>query len=53
MKFLLDTNVVSELSNLQPNAKVEEWLLNAVESDLHISCVTLAEVSKGLTTMAR
>jgi toxin FitB len=51
MKFLLDTNVVSELSNSRPNSQVEEWLVNAVDTDLYISCVTLAEVAKGITIL--
>jgi predicted nucleic acid-binding protein len=34
MKFLLDTNVVSELSNLRPDPKVEAWLVNAAENEL-------------------
>ena len=49
MKFLLDTNVVSELSKPQPERKVEEWLSDAVDTDLFISCVTLTEVCKGIT----
>jgi toxin FitB len=51
MKFLLDTNVVSELAKPHPDSRVEAWLSNAVAADLYISCVTLAEICKGITLL--
>ena len=48
MKFLLDTNVVSELTKSQPNSAVVQWL-GAVEEDfLFLSAVTLAEIRYGI-----
>ena len=44
--FLLDTNVPSELTRTQPNARVEGWIFSQV-SDLYLSVVTLGELRKG------
>ena len=51
MKFLLDTNVVSELSNPFPDPRVEHWLQTADNEELGISCVTLAEVAQGISLL--
>ena len=48
MRFLLDTNVVSELTKLQPNEAVVRWFATAEEDDLFLSVITLAEVKYGL-----
>jgi predicted nucleic acid-binding protein len=48
LKFLLDTNVVSELTKAQPNKAVVQWLNAAEEDFLFLSAATLAEVRYGL-----
>jgi len=48
LRFLLDTNVVSELTKLQPNEAVVRWFATAEEDDLFLSVITLAEVKYGL-----
>ncbi len=51
MSFLLDTNVVSEWVNPQPNPGVAAWLAAADEDRVFISVVTLAEVRYGIERM--
>ena len=48
MKYLLDTNVISELVAKQPSTKVIEWLDGAHESQLYLSVVTIGEITKGI-----
>lgn len=47
MSWLVDTNVISELSRKTPNAKVSQWLLEH-QDDLFLSVLTLGELEKGL-----
>lgn len=48
MRFLLDTNVLSEVMRLEPNASVLSWLENITERDVALSVVTLGEIEYGL-----
>ena len=48
MKFLLDTNILSELMRKTPEPKVVQWVLNAGSEDLFISVLTLGEIRKGI-----
>lgn len=48
MKWLLDTNVVSEGIRSNPNSTVLAWLAQHAEIDAAISIVTLAELRHGL-----
>jgi predicted nucleic acid-binding protein len=50
--FLLDTNVLSELTRPQPDRRVVEWLNTIDESLLYLSVLTLGEIRKGLTILA-
>jgi toxin FitB len=47
MSWLVDTNVLSELSRREPNLKVIRWLHDN-EDDLYVSVLTLGELEKGL-----
>jgi predicted nucleic acid-binding protein len=51
MSWLVDTNVISELSRRAPNPKVSSWLL-ANQDELHVSVLTLGELEKGLSRVA-
>ncbi len=46
--FLLDTNVVSEPTKPQPNAKVLAWLKAQPAATLFLSVVSLGEIVRGL-----
>lgn len=48
MSYLLDTNVISELVKLKPNANVLEWFNHIPDETLHISVLTLGEIRKGI-----
>ena len=47
MRYLLDTNVVSELFKRSPEAKVINWLASQSPLDLCISVLTLGELTMG------
>jgi len=51
LKFLLDTNVVSEWVKLKPNANVVRWLADMDEDQVHLSVVTFAEIRQGIYEM--
>lgn len=51
MKYLLDTCIVSELANRNPNPGVIAWLENQRSDDLFISVLTVGELEKGITKL--
>jgi hypothetical protein len=48
VKYLLDTNVISELIKRNPNHLVVRWIDERDESDLFLSVVTVGELQKGI-----
>jgi predicted nucleic acid-binding protein len=46
--FLLDTNCISEITRVQPEPRVLQWLKVADERLLHLSVLTLGEIRKGI-----
>jgi toxin FitB len=48
MKFLLDTNTVSEWVKLRPNAGVLRWMNSIDEDGAFLSVVSVAEVRYGI-----
>lgn len=51
MSFLLDTNVVSELSRPTMPPEVRQFLMQNQEDDFFISVVTLAEIRHGIALL--
>ena len=47
MSFLLDTNVVSEIRRGR-DANVATWASEAADAHLHLSVLTLGEITKGI-----
>jgi predicted nucleic acid-binding protein len=47
MSFLVDTDVLSEPTKLQPSAKAESWL-DANQALLYTSAITLGELTRGI-----
>jgi predicted nucleic acid-binding protein len=43
-RYLLDTNVVSELIKSRPDERVVAWIRATDEADLHLSVLTFAEI---------
>lgn len=48
MSFLLDTNVVSESEQLQPNKSVMDWLAGRDETNVYLSALTVGEIRRGI-----
>ncbi len=46
--YLLDTNVISELRNPRPHARVVAWVAAADEAQLFLSAMTIAEIQAGI-----
>ena len=51
MSFPLDTNVISEPKQKQPNEKALEWLDAQDESKLYLSVLTIGEIKEGITRL--
>jgi predicted nucleic acid-binding protein len=51
VRFLLDTNVISEGAKPLPEPKVLAWLAKVDEDDLYLSVVSLAELRHGVARM--
>ena len=51
MKYLLDTNVISELTHPKPDEKVVEWLSSKANSELYIPSPVFGELEKGCSKM--
>ena len=47
MRFLLDTNVISEPFKRSPDPKVMQWIADQSPLDLYISVLTLGELTMG------
>ena len=51
MKFVLDTNAVSEMAKPKPNRGLVEWHLAQNAADLFVTTITLAEVWEGFYSL--
>lgn len=51
--IILDTNVVSELSEAEPDPLVDEWFAGHDESEFYLTAISEAEVRYGLAVMPR
>ena len=52
-RYLLDTNVVSELRKAKPHGAVVAWIRNLHEDQIHLSAVTLGELQAGVELTRR
>ena len=48
MKYILDTNIISELINSNPNPKVLNFLNTLKEKDIYLSSITIGEIYFGI-----
>jgi toxin FitB len=48
MRYLVDTNIVSELRKHKPHGAVLAWIRKIPEESLYVSVVTLAEIQAGI-----
>jgi toxin FitB len=51
--YLLDTNVISELTKLQPESKVVSWFQATGEELLYLSVLAIGEIRKGINLLPR
>ena len=51
MNYLLDTNVISELTKPLPNPAVVRWLADSDEDRVFLSVISLAEIRRGIVLM--
>lgn len=51
MKYLLDTDVISQYKKVPPNPLVDAWLESTANTDLYISDITIAELWYGVYLM--
>ncbi|HEX2081624.1 MAG TPA: type II toxin-antitoxin system VapC family toxin [Longimicrobium sp.] len=47
MRFLLDTNTLSEATRDRPDAGVQEWIKDQPEQELAVSVLSLGEIRRG------
>lgn len=50
---MLDTNVVSELLRARPDANLLAWLSTRSRTQLHVTCITQAEMLLGVALLPR
>ncbi len=53
MRFLLDTNVLSEVRRPRGDAGVKRWISSVPTEDLYLSVLTLGEVRRGIVLLSR
>jgi len=52
VKYLLDTNIISEFISKTPNQKVIDYILALNEDDLYLSVITIGEIKAGIEKLA-
>ncbi len=52
MKYLLDTNVISELVAKQPNQQVVQWVDDLDTESIYLSVITIGELRKGIVKLS-
>ena len=53
MKYLLDTNVLSEVRRPRGDVKMKRWISYVPAEDLYLSVLTLGEVRRGIGLLRR
>ena len=51
MKYLIDTNILSELMKKKPSTQVLSWFKELPDSSLYLSVLTIGEIRKGVERM--
>ena len=52
-RYLLDTNIISNVTKLDPSKALLTWMAEQTDSDLFISALTIAEIQRGLLEKAK
>jgi predicted nucleic acid-binding protein len=48
MRFLLDTNIISNVTKPTPSRALLAWMADQADQDLYISALTIAEIRRGV-----
>jgi predicted nucleic acid-binding protein len=51
-RYLLDTNIISNVIKPNPSRSLTTWMAGQADSDLFISSLTVAEVQRGILEMS-
>jgi hypothetical protein len=51
--IVIDTNIVSEVMKVAPNPIVLNWLNHQITENLHMTTVTISEISYGLSVLPK
>ena len=52
MKYLIDTNVLSEIRRKSPDVNVVQWINSRPSTSLFLSVLTLGELRKGIDSLS-
>lgn len=47
-RYLLDTNIISNVTRPEPSIELLHWWRRQNEADLHVSALTIGEIGKGI-----
>lgn len=53
MRYLLDTNIISNVAKPKPSDTLLEWMSERSDDDLYIASLTLAEIRRGVLEKPR
>ena len=48
MRYLLDTNIISNVTKPAPSEALVAWMADQIDQDLYISALTVAEICRGV-----
>ena len=48
MRYLLDTNILSNVTKPEPSDSLLIWMSEQIDTDLFISALTIAEIRRGI-----
>ncbi len=48
MRYLLDTNILSNVTKREPSASLINWMAEQTDEDLLIASLTIAEIRRGI-----
>lgn len=51
LRYLLDTNVVSEMNRVSPDPHVTRWIKELQRTDAALSTITFGEIQKGIVQL--
>ncbi|MHC9541122.1 MAG: type II toxin-antitoxin system VapC family toxin [Vulcanimicrobiota bacterium] len=53
MSYLIDTNIISELTRPKPDRRVVHWFDNVADSALYLSVLSLGEIRNGIERLQK